>query len=401
VTPPPPDLIDAALAPASSDAAASNAALDASLSLFRDWVEPLGDGFTPEGVDDYVRGFAPIIARALTGYDAGRLIARYRRIRSTRPFSGDAASIADVAVLSRVTLGADAAVSSVLLDAARQAFPNAIIHFAGNAKNAGLFLAEPRLRHIAAPYSRTGALRHRLEASAALASLLPPGALVLDPDSRLTQLGLIPVCDDDRYFFFESRTAGGGGNATLPQLAAQWCRDVLGVGARPWTAPLSGIGGPPRVCVSLGTGENPAKGLGPEFEAELVRRLAATGQPLLIDKGAGGGEGARAEAAIAAATAASAHTAHPIRPGQIETWLGPFAPFAFEIARAPLYAGYDSAGQHVAAAAGTPLMCLFAGAPCDRFFDRWRPAGHGTCRVARHSPGGDWRNALDSLGLAQ
>ncbi|MCC7235834.1 MAG: hypothetical protein IT163_11060 [Bryobacterales bacterium] len=396
MTLPPPSLIDAAL-----DAAASDAALGASRVLFHDWVEPLGDAFTAEGVQTYVHGFAPIIARALPGCDAGFLIDRYRRIRSPRPFDLGTAGVTDVVVLSRVTLGADVAVSSVLIDAARRAFPHASLYFAGNAKNAELFLGEPRLRHIAVPYTRTGALYHRLEASAALATLLPPGALVLDPDSRLSQLGLIPVCDDARYLFFESRTAGASTAATLPQLAVQWCRDILGADARPWTAPLSGIGGPPRVCVSLGTGENPDKGLGHEFEAELVRRLAATGQPLLIDKGAGGEEGDRVEAAIAAATAASAHTAHPVRPGQIQTWLGPFSPFAFEIARAPLYAGYDSAGQHVAAAAGTPLLCLFAGAPCDRFFDRWRPSGNGTCLIARHSHGGDWRAALDALGLAE
>ena len=37
--------------------------------------------------------------------------------------------------------------------------------------------------------------------------------MVIDPDSRLTQLGLIPVCDDSRYFFFESRAFGGSLNA--------------------------------------------------------------------------------------------------------------------------------------------------------------------------------------------
>jgi len=38
-----------------------------------------------------------------------------------------------------------------------------------------------------------------------------------------------------------------------------------------------------------------------------------------------------------------------------------------------LYVGYDSAGQHVAAAAGIPLISIFAGFPAPRMFDRWRP----------------------------
>ncbi len=34
--------------------------------------------------------------------------------------------------------------------------------------------------------------------------------LVIDPDSRLTQLGLLPVCPEERYRLFESRAYGGG-----------------------------------------------------------------------------------------------------------------------------------------------------------------------------------------------
>ena len=52
-------------------------------------------------------------------------------------------------------------------------------------------------------------LRDRLQASA---SLWLEDGIVIDPDSRLTQLGLISVCDEDRYFFFESRSYGGGGD---------------------------------------------------------------------------------------------------------------------------------------------------------------------------------------------
>jgi len=44
--------------------------------------------------------------------------------------------------------------------------------------------------------------------------------------------------------------------------------------------------------------------------------------------------------------------------------------------------GYDSAGQHVAAAAGVPLISVFAGFPAPRMFERWRPVGEG-CQVIR------------------
>jgi Cd2+/Zn2+-exporting ATPase len=53
-----------------------------------------------------------------------------------------------------------------------------------------------------------------------------------------------------------------------------------------------------------------------------------------------------------------------------------------------LYVGYDSAGQHVAAAAGVPLISVFAGFPAPRMFQRWRPAGPNAqvIRVDRPEP---------------
>ena len=63
-------------------------------------------------------------------------------------------------------------------------------------------------------------------------------------------------------------------------------------------------------------------------------------------------------------------------------WDGSFAGFAAIIAGAKLYVGYDSAGQHVAAATGVPLISIFAGFPAPRMFERWRPTGP-NCTVIR------------------
>ena len=45
-------------------------------------------------------------------------------------------------MLSRVTLGADVAITSVILDAAKQRFPNANIYFVGPQKSWELFAAD-------------------------------------------------------------------------------------------------------------------------------------------------------------------------------------------------------------------------------------------------------------------
>jgi ADP-heptose:LPS heptosyltransferase len=244
------------------------------------------------------------------------------------------------------------------MDAAKRRFPAAEIRFAGHAKNYELFAADPRVRHIPVEYRR-GALWDRIEAWRAI----PPDDLVLDPDSRLTQLGLLPVGDDERYRLFESRGYGGGSDLPLPQLAARWCEETLGVsGARPYLALCAAPAAPPGgIAVSLGVGENPAKRLPDPFEEELLRILGAAGLPLAIDSGAGGEERDRVERAL-------------VRSGASATLCrGSFAEFAATIATSRLYVGYDSAGQHVAAATGIPLVSVFAGFPVERMFHRWRP----------------------------
>ena len=62
---------------------------------------------------------------------------------------------------------------------------------------------------------------------------------------------------------------------------------------------------------------------------------------------------------------------------------GSFASFASMIQASDFYVGYDSAGQHVAAACGVPQVTIFAGEPCERMFQRWRPTGHGRIRIIR------------------
>jgi ADP-heptose:LPS heptosyltransferase len=257
-------------------------------------------------------------------------------------------------------------VTSVVLDAAKKRFPDAAIRFVGPAKNYELFAADPRIRHVPVNYRR-GSLRERLAVWDDLRSALAvPGGIVLDPDSRLTQLGLLPVCEPDRYRFFESRAYGGETRRALPELAARWVEETLGVkDARPYVALANARPNTTGIAVSLGVGENPAKRLADPFEEQLLRLLASSGQPITIDSGAGGEEWERVERAVA-------------RSGvKVDRCDGSFAEFATKIASSALYVGYDSAGQHVAAACGVPLISIFAGFASPRMFDRWRPVGKG------------------------
>jgi hypothetical protein len=338
-------------------------------ALFRIVVEHLGDLFEPRLCDVYAGLFAEVIARRIPELHAEHLLARYERVRQPRVFDRDPAAIRNVFVLSRVTLGADVAITSVLLDAAKQRFSNARIWFVGPQKNWELFQADPRLSHLAIAYGRSGTLDDRLSIWPELrAAVSQPASIVIDPDSRLTQLGLLPLSAEDDYYFFESRSYAADSGQPLSALAARWATETFGdVQPHPYIS--TGLAADRFVTtVSFGVGENPNKRVADPFEQELLAKLP---RPVLIDKGAGGEEAERVDRAVAAAGSG------------IEVWNGSFAGFAAHIAKSKLYVGYDSAGGHVAAACGVSLVSIFAGFASERTFQRWRPTGKGPIQIVR------------------
>jgi Glycosyltransferase family 9 (heptosyltransferase) len=296
-----------------------------------------------------------------------------------------------VFVLSRVTLGADIKITSVVLSAMKRRFSDAEIVLVGNRKSAELFSADSRVSHLNADYPRTGSVTTRIQFAHDLRRQIDgPGRLVVDPDSRITQLGLIPVCAPEHYFHFPSRTARGSVIASEPafpsrdregavrsgnltELTQAWLLETFGESGEACIAtprvPIEGDA--PRATVSLGVGDNETKRVHGDFEAQLIRALGEKFRTLWIDRGVGGNESARVTAAAEASGCID----------RIRFWEGSFAGFASLISQSDLYVGYDSAGQHAAAATGTPLITIFAGAPSERFRQRWSPHGLGPIQI--------------------
>lgn len=379
-------------------------------ALFRIVAEGLADRFDPRLDDVYADIFSHAIARIDNRFTAAELRSRYRHLRRVRPYvpvvdpldvmrervlkveykalrslrtSGTAYRVpgiepphpADngpdperIVLLSRVTLGADIAVTSIFAQALQARFPNSELTFAGSRKSAELL----GLQLLPIDYARSGGLRARLRSVEALLEL-GDGTLIVDPDSRLTQLGVYPVAPEQRYYFFDSRGIDGPGS--LVDLAREWCMQVfevhiprpqMKVGAAPFEFAR------PAIAVSLGVGGNEAKRIGGGFEHSLLRELSGRAATVIVDKGEGEEEAARAESAAAGLA-------------NVKFWSGSFAGFAALIANSELYVGYDSAGQHAAAALGVPLVSIFAGAVNDRFFERWRPDGR-VIRIDGGSP---------------
>lgn len=319
--------------------------------FFRDIVEPLADSFEPAQAAAYeqlMRTWIPASPRAMPQIPS---------------------QVDTVYVLSRVTLGADIKIVSPILTAMKKRFPDARIVFVSNRKSAELFEADPRIEHLDADYPRSGPVSARVDFAHGLRSRLESASrIVVDPDSRMTQLGLIPVCEPENYFHFPGRTAGGAGADNLTDLVSQWLQTTFGVDApaciSPRTERISGEGR--HAAVSLGVGDNELKRVGGDFETRMIEVLGMHYENVWVDRGVGGTEARRVTAAVESSLVAE----------RVRFWEGGFAGFASIISQCDLYAGYDSAGQHAAAAAGVPLISVFAGAPSERFRQRWTPAGH-------------------------
>jgi len=342
-----------------------------------------------------------------------------------------------VVVLSRVTLGADVAITSRIIERLKREFPDAEIVLVGGRKVTELFGGDARLTFKEIAYRRAGTTLERLlswiDVLDGVRELThgrqPAECLIVDPDSRLTQLGLLPLArQDDGYLFFPSRVYGGASDAALGQLTARWLDEVFGEpldrpprlslvradteAASQLVKQLKSSSARPVIALNFGVGENPMKRIGDPFEPALVARLIQQGATIILDKGAGQDETRRADGIIRrVASDLSARVIEideanlpallqsPPRAAEMIVWSGRIGMLAALIAASDLYIGYDSAGQHIAAALGTACIDVFAGYSSPRMLARWRPAGQAETRIIAVDTlsGADTSRVLDDV----
>ena len=427
-------------------------------AFFTSLVERLGDSFEPRAVALYNRAFAQLIQRcresdrsgALTGeltrFGLGsedEIVARADTLRHRRPraaLSEASLEMRRVIALSRVTLGADVAITSVMIERMKRAFPRAEITLVGGRKAAELFGGDARLSFKEINYSRGGATIERmlswidvLGCVRELTYGLRRGQyLILDPDSRLTQLGLLPVsCAvesfdetggetvghgsllDDDYLFFPSREYRSDSAQSLGQLASDWLDETFGyeetthphvsltrsdIEAASVLVKRMRRDARPIISINFGVGGNQSKRIGDGFEARLVNHLIQDGAAIIFDKGAGEDEMQRANDVISSVARSSregravseieidedymkALASADVVNADLIVWGGRIGVLAALISESDLYIGYDSAGQHIAAALGVPSIDVFAGFSSLRMLDRWRPTGKAESRV--------------------
>lgn len=389
----------------------------ATRAIFTDIVEPWSDQFEPRLCKSYLAFMSEVlhaegspVKADLAGLGlAGPadLRTRYSAVKAIRNHDRlDRERVKSVVVLSRVTLGADVAVTSAVIRAALESFEAARVEFVAPEKNLALISGGDRVDGRVISYGRTGVLGDRLAAWTQLREqvgeraygLDPEELVVIDPDSRLTQLGMLPVVDDRSYRFFESRSASPAAPAPLGRLATEWCSSMWDVdieAAGPFLSPGScerairdGLGdrdGSRVATVSFGVGGRDAKRLDGQFEDELLALLRSRGYLTVLDYGAGDAEARVVEQRCDSFSGSKSHRDEgdrtPFKPTDLTTWRGSMQGFGSVIGASHVYIGYDSAAAHVAAAQGVPVISVFVGAPSERFRHRWTPWGPGPVRV--------------------
>jgi ADP-heptose:LPS heptosyltransferase len=354
----------------------------------------------------------------LTGFGVTSFDQLYQRATSihSRPYRYDQAKPPRrIVLLSRVTIGADVAILSVMIQRLHRLFPEADLVIVGNRKLHGLFGGNPDLRIRELSYARRGGLFERFAGWHAALDILreeradvgEENVLVIDPDSRITQLGVLPLTRGDNYLFFNTRdhvlTANG---RCMAQGTDDWMNEVFGacepVYPTLWTPPellqagrtkiesLRSAGARHIVTMNLGVGQNPRKRVGLEFEKRLLRALvASSGTVVVLDRGFGADEEERCALLMAdlrecgirsIETSFTAGDLPPLSHGVIALECG-IGEMAALIRHSDEYIGYDSACQHIAAAARTPTLTIFAGTNNKNFVRRWSACGNTDCRI--------------------
>jgi ADP-heptose:LPS heptosyltransferase len=404
----------------------------ASGALFEIIVEKLCDDFEDLPIEVYCRVMCQVISRCRAvpaGESLDRQLADFgitsfdqlykRAIEThTRQYRHDGGKAPrKIILLSRVTLGADVAILSVMTQHLRRLFPGAEIIIIGSQKLWGLFGGNSDLRIRELSYARRGGLFERFASWHATLEILrdetsdggEEDMLVIDPDSRISQLGVLPLTHADRYLFLNTRhhmlsSTGrcmaewtndwinrvfGTSQFCYP---TAWVPDALRKEAARKVDALRAAGARRIIAMNLGVGQNPRKRVGLEFEKRLLRALVAVpGTVVILDSGFGADEVERA-ALLAADTRECGLTANETSFAAMDSALLSHGVITVEctigqmaalISHSDEYIGYDSACQHIAAAARTPTLTVFAGSNNENFVRRWSACGDTDCRIVR------------------
>lgn len=333
---------------------------------------------------------------------------RINKVRANHNSLSSHQRIRKILLLSRVTIGADIAVTSVIFQRLSKIFPEAEFVIIGGSKLEELYGGNPRITFKELVYSRKGGLLERLSSWYAalevvqqeVSSCRQGEVVLIDPDSRISQLGILPLIPLEYYYFFDSRSGNSFNyNVSMPELANLWMDNILGKKdfcypkvwlpvlyqefAAKYCDLLREKGAQKIIVVNFGVGGNPRKRVGRHFEENLlITLLREPNTVILLDKGFGEQELKDANAILESVKKNGYDTIHTIFGDEADGLAWGVVGFQSKIgeigaliANSDEFLGYDSACQHISVALEIPCITIFAGSNNMRFIRRWSAYG--------------------------
>jgi ADP-heptose:LPS heptosyltransferase len=402
----------------------------AAQALFTIIIESLCDDFEDLQTETYNRVMAQVISfcRNLpTGSNLDNRLKRFglisdadlqSRIKKLRADGNrilQPQMLKKIILLSRVTIGADVAVTSIIIQRLARICPDAAIILVGDQKLKEIYGGNSRIEIKVVKYDRQAGLLERLTSWQTVLDIVQneldacplEHTILVDPDSRLSQLGILPLIAENHYYFFDSRSdASFDSRMSMAELTNSWLDRITGtdVFCYPKIWPhedhthraigfcnnLRKNGARRLIAVNLGVGGNPRKKLTFHFEKALLQSLLREPETvILFDKGSGDDElhdsisllnSMQKSGYVVQHCVLDANLDSGITSGLIglQTRIGEIAAI---IANCDEYIGYDSACQHIAAAVETPCLTIFAGSNNMRFIRRWSAFGPNSCQI--------------------
>jgi len=413
-----------------------NLSIYATKVLFGGIIMPLSDSFKLDGRLVYHKFYAHLLQVVRSGFpELDNLLnefaipntpkgEQYLNTRvlehavNDRVFSGNKEAIRKVFVLTRGNVGGEIAITSILINKAINIFSNAEVILLAGKKTIEMFGGNPRIKINPVPYEPKGtvlvdmnnwlltynAIRQEVES----ANLKDGEYLIIDNDSRVTRLGMLPLIKDrsmekEYHFFLRTMmtTDEIANIRCLGEDTSLWVDRVFGVSSQgEKTYPTMYLRNPDTdyaknifeitglkdefvVAINVGVSGAHEKRISDKFEQDLIIKLLESGSKVMLDKGFGEEEETRTSRIVEVVKASGFNTAefeeakeinnNSITKPDLITFKGGMGKFAALVGESSMYIGYDSQGQHVAAALNRPLIAIFAGYPVSYFPARWKP----------------------------
>ena len=364
-------------------------------ALYQKIIIPLCDDFTSRGVHltnlilatlilQAARLNSPKCKKALDKaglYTEKDILARIERVHNNPP--PQQKYIKKICLLSRVTIGADINITSIILQRLHHFFPDIPITIIGPNHLPQLF-CQSFISHKRFEYQPNSSNSSHLTQWVELQQLIDHDQagvtdqefLLIDPDTRLSQLGLLPLAPEQCTHILPSRVDQAL-PLSLPEITNQWLDALLQETA--YKHPLFQLCTLVKpatnttftITINFGVGNDANKRISLLFEQELIVALIRKGNTkVILDSGKGQEE---TEQASAIETFLTDQDIIQNVPNSFKRIHDSISTLASHIENSNLFIGYDSCSGHIATACHTPTIICFKGAPNSRFLERWQP----------------------------